>query len=192
MRPWICAPIAAMLAAVIATPAAKAMPDEYAIDPMHTGVTFKISHLGLSWTYGRFNDVTGSFSIDEAAPEKCSFNLTIKTDSVDTGNKKRDEHLLSPDFFNAKQFPLITFKSTAVKAAKGGFEVTGDMTMHGQTKPVTFNLVGGVKAEFPPGVHRTGYTTELVLKRSDFGMDKMKEAIGDDVHISISFEGTKK
>jgi polyisoprenoid-binding protein YceI len=191
MRKWfsLAALAVVVLSFAAASPARAA--DDYTLDAMHAGVNFKISHLGLSWTYGRFNDVAGAFTIDESA-DKCSFSLTIKTDSVDSGNKKRDEHLKAPDFFNAKQYPTITFKSTSVKAAKGGYEVTGDLTLHGKSKSVTFTLVGGRKAEFPKGVKRTGYSTELVIKRSDFGMDKMTDAIGDEVYVSISFEGTKK
>jgi len=64
--------------------------------------------------------------------------------------------------------------------------------MHGATKPVTFTLTGGRKAEFPKGVQRTGYSTEVILKRSDFGMDKFAEALGDEVHIAVSLEGTKR
>ena len=165
--------------------------DDYTVDPAHVGVNFKISHLGLSWTFGRFNDISGTFSIDPD-PAKSSFALNIKTESVDTGNAKRDEHLRSPDFFNAKQFPAITFKSTAVKPTDAGFQVTGDFTLHGVTKPITFLLLGGRKAEFPPGTQRTGYTTELSIKRSDYGFDKFKDAVGDEVQISISFEGVKK
>src|SRR5262245_41128785 len=189
MRKWSVLPALALLLSAATASRAPAA-DEYALDAMHAGVTFKISHLGLSWTYGRFNDVSGSFTIADSA-DKCSFALTIKTESVDTGNKKRDEHLRSPDFFNAKQYPTIQFASTAVKEIKDGYEVTGDLTLHGKTKSVTFSLVGGRKAEFPKGVQRTGYSTELVIKRSDFGMDKMTEAIGDEVRVSISFEGTK-
>jgi polyisoprenoid-binding protein YceI len=118
--------------------------------------------------------------------------LTIKAGSIDTANPKRDGHLKSPDFFNVKQYPTIVFKSTAVKAIKDGYEVTGGLTMHGVTKSVSFRLTGGAKAEFPKGVHRTGFSTELVLKRSDFGMDRFTQALGDDVHIAISFEGVKK
>jgi polyisoprenoid-binding protein YceI len=166
--------------------------DDYELDTMHAGVNFKISHLGLSWIYGRFNDFSGSFTLD-ADPTKCSFNLDIKSTSVDTNNKKRDDHLRSPDFFNVKQYPSITFKSTAVKAVKDGYEVKGDLTLHGETKAVTFQLLGGRKAEFPKGVQRTGYTTELTIKRSDFGIGKkFGAALGEDVHISISFEGVKK
>ena len=166
--------------------------DDYALDPAHTAVTFKVSHLGLSWTHGRFKDVSGSFSVDPANPAGTAFSLSIKVDSLDTDNAKRDEHLKSPDFFNDKQFPTITFKSTAVKPVDGGVQVTGDLTLHGTTKAVTFNLLGGRTAEFPKGVQRTGYSTELVIKRSDFGVDKLKEAIGDEVYVSISFEGVKK
>src|SRR5579884_2090999 len=168
----------AVVALLFAPPARAA--DTYTIDPMHSSVTFKISHLGLSWVHGRFDDVAGIFALDANDPSKCSFELTIKAQSVDTNNQKRDDHLRSPDFFNVKQFPQLTFKSTAVKATNGGYEVTGDMTMHGVTKSVTFPLVGGRKAEFPRGMQRTGYSTEFVLKRSDFGMDKMLNAIGDD------------
>ncbi len=165
---------------------------DYVLDGSHTGVSFKASHIGLSWTHGRFNDISGTFSFDPEKVAASTFNLTIKVDSVDTGNAKRDEHLRAPDFFNAKQFPAITFKSTAVKAAKDGYQVTGDLTLHGVTKPVTFLLTGGKTAEFPKGTQRIGFSTDLTIKRSDFGMDKMLEGIGDEVPISISFEGTKK
>ena len=78
------------------------------------------------------------------------------------------------------------------KPVDGGYEVTGDFTMHGVTKPVTLTLKGGRTAEFPKGVQRTGYSTDLTIKRPDYGMDKFKEGVGDEVFISISFEGTKK
>src|SRR5205823_755526 len=104
------------------------------------------------------DDFNGTFTIDPDDPGKSSFELSIKTTSVDTNNKKRDDHLRSPDFFNAKQFPLITFRSTSVKPAEGGFEVTGELTLHGATRPVTFPLKGGRAAEFPKGVQRTGFT----------------------------------
>ena len=183
-------PVALLVLAGLATSAPAA--DEYALDPMHSAVSFKVSHLGLSWTHGRFNDVSGSFTIDPDNADRCSFSLAIKVASLDTNNTKRDEHLRSPDFFNVKTYPTMTFKSKSVKSVKDGYEVTGDLTLHGETKSLTFALKGGRKAEFPKGVQRTGYSTELMLKRSDFGMDKMKPAIGDEVYISISFEGTKK
>jgi polyisoprenoid-binding protein YceI len=182
--------LAPIFAAVVF--AVPALADDYVIDGMHSGVNFKISHLGLSWIHGRFDNFTGNFTIDPADPGKSSFTLNIKADSIDTNNQKRDDHLRSPDFFNVKQFPAITFKSTSVKAAKDGFQVTGDLTMHGQTKSVTFTLVGGKPAEFPKGVQRTGYSTDLVLKRSEFGIEKFTEMLSDEVHVAVSFEGTRK
>jgi len=166
--------------------------DNYSIDPMHTCAVFKIGHLGLSWIHGRFNDIAGEFVLDPADPAKASFTLTIKTESIDTNNGKRDGHLRSPDFFNAKQFPLLTFKSTAVKAVPGGYDVTGDLMMHGVTKSVTLPLRGGRTAEFPKGVQRTGFTTDAVLRRSEYGMDRMVGPVGEEVYISVSFEGVKK
>jgi polyisoprenoid-binding protein YceI len=165
---------------------------EYTLDASHAAVSFRISHLGLSWTVGRFNDVAGDFTIDREDPSKSSFRLTIKTAGLDTGNAKRDEHLKSPDFFNVKQFPAITFQSTSVQPTKNGYEVTGDLSLHGETKSVKLTLVGGRTAEFPKGVQRTGFSTEAVVKRSEFGMDKFAEAVGDDVQVFVSFEGTKK
>jgi len=177
-----------LFAAFVAAPARA---DEYAVDPVHSGVTFRIGHLGLSSVPGRFNEISGGFTLDPD-PAKCSFTLNIKVDSIDTNNKQRDDHLRGPDFFNAKQFPALTFKSTAVKEVKQGYEVTGELKMHGETRPVTFVLLGGKKAEFPKGVQRTGFTTELTLKRSEFGMDKFGDMLSDEVSIAVGLEGTKK
>jgi polyisoprenoid-binding protein YceI len=179
-----------VLGVTMVAPAARA--DEYALDAAHAAATFKISHIGLSWTNGRFKDLSGSFTIDPGNPAASRFDVTAKAESVDTDNAKRDEHLRSPDFFNTKQFPALSFKSTAVRPVEGGYEVTGDLTIHGVTRPITVTLAGGRTAEFPKGIQRTGYSTEFKIKRSEFGMDKMLEAIGDEVFIGVSFEGTKK
>jgi polyisoprenoid-binding protein YceI len=162
--------------------------DDYKIDAVHSSVSFKVGHLGISWIHGRFNQVEGAFTIDG---NSSSFGLTIKADSVDTGVAKRDGHLKGPDFFNAKQFPLITFKSTAVKAMDGGYEVSGDLTMHGKTNPITLKLLGGKTAKFF-GTQHIGFSTQLSLKRSDYGMDRLIPAAGDEVRIDISLEGMKK
>ena len=104
-------------------------------------------------------------------PSKSSFSLTVPIASIDTNNVKRDEHLRAPDYFNDKQFPTMTFQSTKVKAVDGGFEVTGDLTMHGVTKSITFTLKGGDKiVEFPKGIQRVGVNSTLSVKRSDFGV----------------------
>jgi polyisoprenoid-binding protein YceI len=170
----------------------RATADEYVIDPVHSAVAFQISHLNLSHVHGRFNSFSGGFALDSSDPTRSLFTLNIKTESVDTNNPQRDTHLRSPDFFNAKQFPAITFASTSVTPIAGGYEVTGNLTIHGTTKPITFALKGGRTAEFPKGTPRTGFSTELMLRRSDFGVGRPMPVVGDDVLVSISFEGTKK
>ncbi len=165
---------------------------DYTLDPAHTSVAFKVKHIGLSWTFGRFNDVQGEFSFDENDLSSANFKLIIKTESIDTGNKKRDDHLRSPDFFHAEQFPLITFESKSVKPSQKGYEVTGDFTLHGITKPITLKMTGGKMAEFPKGVQRIGFTSTVGIKRSDYGMTKLVGPVGDEVYIAVSFEGTLK
>ncbi|HEY3967633.1 MAG TPA: YceI family protein [Planctomycetaceae bacterium] len=166
--------------------------DEYAYDLVHSSVGFKARHLDISWIHGRFNEVDGKFSLDRANPSKSTFELTIKADSVDTANKARDEHLRQPDYFDTKQFPTIEFKSTSTKVIDGGYEVTGDFTMHGKTKKITLVLKGGKELEFK-GMKRVGFSTELSLKRSDFGFDKNAIGpIGDEALIFIDCEGVRK
>ncbi len=166
--------------------------DDYAIDPVHSGVTFQIRHADVSWIPGRFNEFSGECTLDTADPSKSSFKMTIKPDSVDTNNAKRDGHLRSPDFFNTKQYPAIDFVSTAVSAIEGGYQVTGNLTLHGETKPVTFELKGGKMVKVMG--QRTGFTTQFKVKRSDFGVGAKFEPpmLGDEVWVTISFEATKK
>ena len=166
--------------------------DEYDYDLVHSSVSFKARHLGISWIHGRFNEVSGKFSLDRKDPSKSTFALTIKTASVDTANKARDAHLRQPDYFDTKQYPTIEFRSTSTKAIKGGYRVTGDFTMHGTTKKITLILMGGKEHDFKK-VKRVAFSTELSLKRSDYGFDKNAIGpIGDEALIMIDCEGVRK
>jgi len=166
--------------------------DEYDYDLVHSSVSFKARHLDISWIHGRFNEVSGKFVLDRENPSKSTFALTIQADSVDTANEARDKHLRQPDYFDTKQFPTIEFKSTSVKPIKGGYEVTGDFTMHGKTKQVTLTLMGG-KEHIIRDVKRVAFSTETTLKRSDFGFDpKAIGPIGDEAIIMIDCEGVQK
>lgn len=166
--------------------------DEYDYDLVHSSVSFKARHLGISWIHGRFNEVSGKFSLDRENPEKSTFTLSIKADSVDTANKARDAHLRQPDYFDTKQFPTIDFKSTSTKPIKDGFEVTGNFTMHGTTKKVKIVMMGGKEHDFGK-VKRVAFSTELSLKRSDYGFDKNAIGpIGDEALIMIDCEGVRK
>jgi len=166
--------------------------DSYDYDGVHSSISFKARHLDLSWIHGRFNQADGKFILDRQDPSKSSFQLTIKADSVDTANAARDEHLRQPDYFDTKQFPTIEFKSSTVKAISGGYEVTGDFKLHGVSKKVTLTLMGGKEIEWK-GVKRVGFSTELKVKRSDYGFDKSQIGpIGDEAIILIDCEGMRK
>ena len=166
--------------------------DEYDYDLVHSSVSFKARHLDISWIHGRFNEVSGKFLLDREEPARSTFALTINVDSVDTANAARDEHLRQPDYFDTKQFPTIEFKSTSTKVIDGGYEVTGDFTMHGITKQITLVLMGGKEHNFK-GTRRVAFSTELALKRSDYGFDKRAIGpIGDKALIMIDCEGVRK
>ena len=166
--------------------------DTFTVDPVHSSVSFMISHAGISYIHGRFNDFSGKFVIDKEDPTKSSFAMSIKIASVDTNNQKRDDHLRAPDYFDAKQFPAMTFRSTRVQPVDGGYEVVGELSIRGVTKVVTLNLQGSEKTvEFPKGTQRVGFVTTPVIKRSEFGMSAGLPSVGDDVHIKIGVEAVK-
>ncbi len=184
-------PFLALMTMALAAPASAAA-ETYDLDLAHSSFYFHIGHAGVSRTHGRFNEARGTITADPANPANTSFDIAINATSVDTGNEKRDNHLRSPDFLDVKQFPAMTFKSTKVEKAEDGLTVTGNLTIHGQTRSITLTMKGGTVTEMPPGVKRIGYTGEFTINRSDYGMDKMLNAVSDDVVIAVSFEGTRK
>ena len=178
-------------ASTLSAPALAA--DEFQVDSVHSSMVFRLKHVSATNFYGRFNNITGSFTLDDD-PSKCSFQIQIKTDSVDTAQKKRDDHLKSPDFFNAAQFPTISFKSTQVKkSGDDSYDVTGDLSLHGETKSVAAKVTRtGSGKNFGKAI--VGVEAELTIKRTDFGVGKTfgPEVLGDDVQIKIGLEGAKK
>jgi polyisoprenoid-binding protein YceI len=179
--------------AVILTPALVARADTYKIDPVHSSVIFRAPHINTGYVFGRFDQFGGTINDDTSDPSKTSFDVTIQVDSVDTGNPQRDGHLKSPTFFSAKEFPTITFKSNSVKSSGDKkLEVTGDLTMHGQTKPITFTVERVGSSNLPNFGQRVGYFGTFTVKRSDFGMTGMPEAVGDEIEMMVALEGVKK
>ena len=166
--------------------------DNYKVDAVHSSSIFRIKHANTAYFYGRFNDPTGTFTLDEADPTKSTFAIELAVDKVDTGNDRRDGHLKSPDFFNAKQFPTITFKSTSVKKDGDKLAVTGNLTMHGVSKPVTAVVEMTGKGEFPPGTRRAGVEATMTVKMTEFEMKGMPGALSDDVKIVVALEGIKQ
>lgn len=175
--------------------AAPAHADTYKVDPAHAFAVFKVSHFGWSNNWGRFNDVSGTIEFDKADVTKSKVSITIKTASIDTNHQKRDDHLRSPDFFNAKEFPEMKFSSTKIeKTGDRTAKVTGDLTLLGVTKPVTLNVTWnkeGPHFRNKDKIH-TGFSATTTIKRSDFGMKKFLPAIGDEITIFLDVEAIKQ
>ncbi len=166
----------------------------FQIDSVHSMVMFRIGHLGVSYTYGRFNAPTGAYNIDMANPSASMIEITLDAEKVDTGNERRDNHLRSPDFFNAKQFPTITFKSTSFeKTADNALKVRGKLTMLGVTKDVEANLEFVGEGQTPQG-YKSGFESNFTINRSEFGMTKFLEgnSLGDEVTLYVTIEGVRK
>ena len=183
--------------AVLATLALAALPvlaqDTYKIDPVHSEISFKIRHL-LAKTSGRFAKFSGAIKVDTTDISKSSVDVTIEVASLNTDNEGRDKHLKTADFFDVEKYPTITFKSTAVKeVAKGKLEVTGDFTLHGVTKRITFPITNaGTMAGMQPGTVVAGFTDGAVtINRNDFGIKTYPGALGDEVAISLNIEAGK-
>ena len=180
------------LALTLATACAAAAAETYQTDAVHSSVVFRVKHMNTSHAWGRFNDLSGTFTLDEASPAAIALDFTVKADSIDTGNAKRDQHLKSPDFFSAVQYPTIAFKSTAVTKSAKGYDVVGDLTLHGVTKAIKVTLSPVGKGKGPTGGEIAGIDATFTIKQSDFGMKKMVGPIGDDVWVNVSIEGVKK
>ena len=167
--------------------------DTYKIDPVHSEVSFKVSHL-LAKVSGRFTKFEGIIKVDTADISKSSVVVTIDAASLTTDNETRDKDLKSPNFFDVAKFPTITFKSTAVKeVAKGKLEITGDFTLHGVTKRITFPITNaGTQAGMAPGTVVAGFIDgALTLNRNEFGIKTFPGVIGETVAVSLNAEAGK-
>jgi polyisoprenoid-binding protein YceI len=181
----------------IGAAAPQALAAEFAIDSSHTDVVFMLNHLGYSNTFGRFNDVSGDFSFDPDSPARAEVSLTIQAASIDTNHEKRDEHLRSPDFLNAKEFPTITFDSTNIEVTgENTGKLTGDLTLHGQTKPVTLDVTFNKMAPHPlpqyDKILTAGFTARGSITRSEWGVGRYAPMVGDEMKLFIEVEGHEK
>jgi polyisoprenoid-binding protein YceI len=170
---------------------AQAKPGHYAIDKSHAKIIFAIDHLGFSTYYGVLNDFTASsLDFDPAAPQKSALSLTINVAGLVTTDPKLDEKLKSDAFFDVAKFPTATFKSTSIKmtgAATG--KLTGDLTLHGVTKPVTLEVTfNGAGSPPMTTIYVIGFNASAKLKRSDFGIKNFIPLVGDEVKLLISCE----
>jgi len=167
--------------------------DTYKVDPAHSAIVFRIKHLGISYVYGRFHNPSGAVRFDEKATENGFVEISAKVQDIDTGNTQRDDHLKSPDFFHAEKFPLILFKSKGIKKREGRlYDVMGDMSLHGVTRPMSIVVEFTGSGKDPWGGYRVGAETTFNIKRSDYGMTTMLGPVGDDVRITVSIEAVRE
>lgn len=167
--------------------------DAYTIDSAHTFLGFHVNHLGFSNAQGRFAEITGGGQWDNANLANCSLELKVKTASVNTDNAKRDEHLRGPDFFDAAQYPVITFTSKSFKSTgKDSYDVTGTLDMHGVKKTVTLPIRKIGEGENPWKQHVIGFDSRFTLNRTDYGINYMPDGLGKEVTLHLSLEATRK
>lgn len=167
--------------------------ETFTVDPVHSMIFFRIRHLGVSYTYGRFNEPTGTYEIDLENPSSSMIDISVDAKNVDTGNEKRDDHLRSPDFFNVKQFPKVTFKSESFeKTGEDELKCTGTLGLHGTERPVEVMIKYVGEGETMQG-YKSGFEANFEIKRSDFGMTKYIEggALGDEVTLYVTIEGAR-
>jgi polyisoprenoid-binding protein YceI len=193
-RPRALAPLA--LALLFTAASARAEKETFVLDKNHTRIGFKVRHF-VSKVGGHFAKFDGTIVLDRAKPEESSVDLKIDATSIDTGVPNRDKHLNSPDFFDTAKFPEITFKSTKI-AAKGKdvYEVTGDLTMRGVTKPVTLAVNANGFANDGRGGQKTGFDVAGKLNRKDFGVNwnamvDQNAMLSDEGELDISVEANK-
>ena len=184
-----------LLVAVLFATAAWAQGSEWQIDPAHTTVAFTVRHMGISNVHGRFTKVSGTASVDDNDITKSSVNATMDIQSITTGNDSRDNDLRSPNYFDAAQFPTMTFKSKSVtKAGDNKLKIVGDLTIKGVTKEVTLD-VDGPSSPIKMGPNqRRGLSATTSINRKDFGVGAKTPAamVGEEIKIEIDAELTQK
>ena len=173
-----------------ATQPAEVRAGAYALDKSHAKVVWAANHFGFSTYYGEFTDFDAKLTLDPAAPERSSLQVTVAMPSADTHNDGLDKHLATADFFDVAQYPTATFVSTEVRrTGDRTADVTGDFTLRGVTKPLTLKVTyNGAGVSPAGGKYTVGFSAEGVVKRSDYGMTYAIPGVADDVKLLISGE----
>lgn len=193
-------PSALALLTTLALGASPTRASTWEVDDTHSATSFTVRHMMVSNLRGEFGKITGTVNLDDKDISKSSVEITVDVNSINTRNAERDTHLKSPEFFDAAKFPTVTFKSTKVTQAGGGkLKLTGDLTLHGVKKTVTFDVEGpSPEVKDPWGNVKRGATATAKINRKEFGLswNKTLEAggvlIADEVTLSIDLEMNKK
>ncbi len=183
--------IAAILIGLAST---QVVADDYVIDSAgaHASINFKINHLGYSWLTGRFNDFSGNFSYDPYQPEASKVMVEINTASLDSNHAERDKHLRSDDFLSTDKFPTASFTSTDVAVVGEGMSLTGDLTLHGVTKPVVIEVEKIGAGQDPWGGYRVGFAGTTTIALKDFGIDYNLGPASTHAELELHIEGIRQ
>ena len=158
----------------------------------HAFVQFKIKHLGYSWLLGRFNTFDGDFSYDEKSPNNAKISIEIDTKSIDSNHAERDKHLKGKDFLNVSSFPKATFASSSIKFSDNeNAIVTGEFTLKGVTKTISFPVVKIGEGQDPWGGHRAGFSGITSLKLADYGISYNLGPASTHVEMALHIEGVR-
>lgn len=182
----------ALGAAFALAPATATQAADYEVDPAHSFVQFRVKHLGYSWLIGRFNNMNGSFTYDTGAPASSAINVVIDTKSIDTNHAKRDKHLRSEDFLDIAKSPTATFTSTAFDGDADGGKLTGDLTLMGVTKSISFEIKKIGEGDDPWGGYRAGFEGATMLARADYGDDYNLGPASEILEVQLYIEGIRK
>ncbi len=173
--------------------------EKWAVDAAHSSIDFAVKHMMIATVKGTFHDFEATVDADIADLTTADIAFTIKVASVDTRNVDRDNHLRSADFFDVENYATITFASTAIKKTDGGeYDVTGDLTIRGVTKPATFNVTFEGQGKDPWGNEKVGFSVVGKVNRSDYGLtwnaalETGGVLVGDQVKISLDIEAAKQ
>jgi len=169
-------------------------PGSYQIDPQHTSVLFKVNHMGVSTFVGRFNTVDASLEFDPAHIENASLSAVINIASIDVNNADLAETLRGSSWFDANNYPQAVFKTTSVELVNASCaKFSGTLTLHGVSAPVVLNVVfNGGGDNMLTGRYTLGFNAVTSFKRSQFGMDYLIPAVGDDVNVEVFAEFQKR
>jgi len=191
--------VAAAILAIATIGSSNARADTWAIDPVHSSIDFSVKHMMLSNVTGEFDKFSGTITANGDDPKSVAIEVTIDAASIDTRAEKRDNHLKSPDFLDVAKYPTITFKSTKVEAAgQDRWKVTGDLTLHGVTKPVVLDVTGPTPEVKVMGATHRAASATTTINRQDFGvafnktLDNGGLVVGNDVTITINVDAGKK
>jgi polyisoprenoid-binding protein YceI len=165
---------------------------DYKIDPAHSFVSFKIQHLGYSWMFGRFNDVSGTFSYDSSNPGATKISVDIDPASIDTNHAERDKHLRSEDFLDVKKYPTASFKSTKYIGNDKSGTLKGILTVHGASKPISIAVEKIGEGKDPWGGYRAGFLGKYTLTRKDFGIAYNLGPASGTMEVELTIEGIRK